>query len=211
LINKSLPSFGEIILCLSRLSVLLAALLQAGCTSVEAPPRELPQPQPIPEGFISQGKISLRPIGESKIKGFSANYRWQQIGGSYDLELWGALGQGRTRITGTADSIEIVDGSGRVVKSRKPERLLKRHLGWSLPLAVLPFWLQGTAAPNAPATMMRFQPNADLERLEQLGWNLKFDRYQPVTGLTRQERLPGRIRASSPELKLTIVSRDWSL
>ena len=178
----------------------------------------------LPGDFVAQGKLSLRPIGPAAsptegsaaaasgkrpVKGFSASFRWQQRGEEYDLELWGALGQGRTRITGTADSIKIVDGTGRVVKSRRPQRLLARHLGWSLPLAVLPYWLQGKAAPAPPARLMRFQPNSDLDTLEQLDWALEFARYSAVTGLTRQSRLPGRIKASNAELKLTIVAREW--
>ena len=121
-------------LILKPFSGLLGALLcvvLAGCGPLDELPREVV----VPEGFTSQGKLSLRPQGESKIKGFTANYRWQQVGERYDLELWGALGQGRTRITGTANRIEIVDGTGRKVTSRRPERLLKRHLGWSLPVS----------------------------------------------------------------------------
>lgn len=186
-------------------------LLLSGCSGITGSDADAATTQSELPGFVSQGKISLRPLGESKVKGFSANYRWEQTGDSYDLELWGALGQGRTRITGSARSIQIVDGTGRVVKSRKPERLLQRHLGWSLPLSVLPYWLRGQPAPDSPATMMRFQPNADLEALEQLDWRLEFARYTDVDSTTRRERLPGRIRASSAELKLTIVSRDWTL
>jgi len=161
--------------------------------------------------FVSQGKISLRPQGEASFKGFTANYRWEQIDGGYDLELWGALGQGRTHITGSVDRIKIVDGTGRVVRSRNPERLLKRHLGWSLPLAVLPYWLQGKAAPAPPAQLMRFQANSDLETMEQLGWKLEFARYKTITGAEREQRMPGRVRANSTDVKLTIVSRDWTI
>jgi len=161
--------------------------------------------------FVSQGKLSLRPRGEAEFKGFTANYRWEQIDGGYDLELWGALGQGRTHITGDAERIKIVDGTGRVVRSRNPERLLKRHLGWSLPLAVLPYWLQGKGAPAPPAQLMRFQANNDLETMEQLGWKLEFARYQKITGESREQRLPGRVRATSADVKLTVVSREWAL
>jgi len=200
LINK--PFYG-------LLGALICVVL-AGCGTLGDTPGEAA----VPQGFTSQGKLSLRPQGDSKIKGFTANYRWQQVGERYDLELWGALGQGRTRITGTARQIEIVDGTGRRVKSRNPERLLKRHLGWSLPLSVLPYWLQGQPAPAPPtpaASRMRFQPSGDLASLNQIDWALEFSRYSVVTGLTRQERLPGRVRATSDQLKLTVVARDWSL
>ncbi len=58
--------------------------------------------------------------------------------------------------------------------------------------------------------MMRFQSNGDLEALEQLDWSLEFARYRLIAGQNRQERLPGRVRASSDQLKLTVVARDWS-
>ena len=47
--------------------------------------------------------------------------------------------------------------------------------------------------------------------MEQLGWKLEFARYQTVTGTTRQQRLPGKVRATSADVKLTVVSRDWTL
>lgn len=198
----------------SVLTVVLLSVMLTGCGSQGEVRRDRQGNAIVPEAFTASGKLSLRPQGESKIKGFTANYRWIQTGESYDLELWGALGQGRTRITGTANRIEIVDGTGRKVKSRHPERLLKRHLGWSLPLSVLPYWLQGQPAPappNPPAERMRFQPSGDLASLNQIDWALEFSRYSVVTGLTRQERLPGRVRATSDQLKLTVVAREWSL
>ncbi len=207
LINKPFFRF-----CALLLTLLAGAL--SGCASQPQAPELFEGGETFADGFVAQGKISLRPLGESKVKGFSASYRWQQIGERYDLELWGALGQGRTRITGTANSIEIVDGTGKRVRSRNPERLLKRHLGWSLPLSVLPYWLQGQPAPappTPPAKTMRFQSNGDLETLKQLDWSLEFARYRLVRGPSREARLPGRLRASSDQLKLTIVARDWSI
>ena len=193
---------------------IMTLVLIAGCQSLtsagggQAVPKET--------RFVSQGKLSLRPHSTaaesgSKIQGFSASYRWTQVGGAFELELWGALGQGRTRITGDGRRIKIVDGTGRTVNSRNPERLLRRHLGWSLPLSVLPYWLQAKEAPVPPAQLMRFQANGDLETMQQLGWTLNFDRYETITGLNRKQRLPGRIKARSAELTLTIVPREWSL
>lgn len=205
--------FKPFFLFFAFLAVFLGAFL-GGCASQPQVGEELSGGVTSPGVFVAQGKISLRPLVDSKVKGFSANFRWQQQGERYDLELWGALGQGRTRITGTANRIEIVDGTGRKVKSRNPQKLLQRHLGWSLPLSVLPFWLQGQPAPappNTPARRMRFQQNGDLETLEQLDWALEFARYSVVMGAERQDRLPGRVRASSDQLKLTIVTRDWRL
>jgi len=198
------------------LATLLLWLVVSGCSSVatdSSASNAGSGVEVVPElaNFVSQGKISLRPQGDAAFKGFTANFRWEQTNGTYDLELWGALGQGRTQISGSAKRIKIVDGTGRVVRSRNPEKLLKRHLGWSLPLAVLPYWLQGKGAPAPPAKLMRFQANADLETMEQLGWTLEFARYQTVTGAERQERLPGRVKASSNDVKLTIVSRDWTI
>ena len=157
--------------------------------------------------FIAQGKISLRPLADSGIQGFTASYRWQQTGADFDLELWGALGQGRTRIHGGAGRVTIVDSTGRTVKSRRPQRLLRRHLGWSLPLDVLGWWLQGQPAPVPAPRRMKFQPNADLVLLEQLDWTLRFDRHADVAA---QQRRPGRIRAENDSLRLTIVVREWS-
>ena len=193
---------------------LVALMIVAGCQSVISPGGG--GSVPADTRFVSQGKLSLRPQSpvtenRSQVEGFTASYRLTQTGSALELELWGALGQGRTRITGDGQRIKIVDGTGRTVNSRNPERLLRRHLGWSLPLSVLPYWLQAKGAPAPPAQLMRFQANGDLEAMQQLGWTLNFDRYKTITGLNRKQRLPGRIKALSSELKLTIVSREWSL
>lgn len=210
-----LKPFSRVAACIPRALASAALLvLVGGCVSRGSGVADVPAGENAPDSFIAQGKLSLRPLGTSKIKGFTASYRWEQVGESYDLELWGALGQGRTHIKGTAERIEIVDGTGRTVKSRNPERLLKRHLGWSLPLSVLPYWLQGKPAPSPPApaaSRMRFLASGDLEVLNQLGWSLEFGRYRDVTGQARQGRLPGRVRATSDDLKLTVVARDWRL
>ena len=102
------------LLGLSSVAFTGLVLSLGGCSSLSAPSSSADSAENLdiaPElsNFVSQGKLSLRPRGEAEFKGFTANYRWEQTDGGYDLELWGALGQGRTHITGDADRIKIVD------------------------------------------------------------------------------------------------------
>jgi len=191
---------------------LWVVLLSSGCASTQPGPVVGPKPQAL-ERFVARGKLSIRPGAAAEAagaRGFSAQYRWQQMGAQYELELWGLLGQGRTLLRGDAQHIDLIDGTGERTRSGVPEKLMQAQLGWSLPLAVVPFWMQGELAPGATnwaSSSATRSATGDLLAARQLGWQLKFDRYRQV-GV---RRLPGRVRGHNNDLRVIILVRDWQI
>ena len=97
-----------------------------------------------PEGepgrlFHLEGRLAVRGADDA----MSASFVWDHFAEHFEIELWGLLGQGRTRLTGEAGALTIFTPRGDVVADGDAELLMQRELGWSVPLEVLPDWVQG--------------------------------------------------------------------
>lgn len=178
-------------------------LLLAGCVTPNLA-------DPSAGGFLARGKLSARPgaIG-APFRPVTANFVWHQEGERFDIELWGPLGQGRSRLTGTAQSVEWIDAKGERRTSRDPQGLMQAQLGWSLPLEALPFWLQGRLlAASEPNDAVR-SAEGELLSVQQNGWSLSFGRYKDAPKAGATVRRPGLIRGENPQLKVSISIREW--
>ena len=79
----------------------MAFFLLEGCAS-----RPLPVLSDI--NFDLSGKIGVRWQADR----FSARFRWLQAGDTYQIELWGPLGQGRTVLEGDSRYMRISNAGG---------------------------------------------------------------------------------------------------
>lgn len=161
-------------------------------------------------GFLARGKLSARPgTAGVPFRPITANFVWRQEGETFDIELWGPLGQGRSRLTGTTQSVEWVDAQGQRQVSPDPQGLMQAQFGWSLPLEALPFWMQGRLPARPRPTQEQRSPNGDLLSAQQNDWSLQFSRYKdhPKAGAT--VRRPGLVRGQNAELQVSISIREW--
>ena len=142
--------------------------------------------------FLATGKFSIRLDDTAH----TANFRWRQLSERYDVEVWGPLGQGRTSLTGTGQEMVVSRGQ-EVLAVGSPEGVMYTHLGWSVPVAVLPHWLRGTPALSHSA--MSPVPGGDAVLLRELGWQIEFSRYE--------NSFPGRIVASQAGRRIVISVR----
>ena len=78
------------------LQAILLVLLLSGCAS---------GPRIAQENwdFWASGKLAVRNAEE----GHSARFNWRQLGGEYDIDVWGPLGQGRTQLVGDAQLMTV--------------------------------------------------------------------------------------------------------
>lgn len=173
---------------------------------------------PTATDFWIKGKIGVVEGGEA----FSARFAWAGHRQGFTIDLWGPLGQGRTRLrafglpnedhpqprregtqSAKADAcsareaqrrLEILDGAGEVFASGCAQALMLEHLGWSLPLDLFLEWINGRPSPRTAATDLTRDAQDRLVAFRQLGWRVRYDGLGPPAA----GGLPARITAEKP-------------
>jgi outer membrane lipoprotein LolB len=181
------------------LLALIAGLLAAGCAG-------LPDMPEAPETFVLSGKVGVREAQES----FSANLLWHQKGEAFDIDLWGPLGQGRVKLVKKGDGIQLRSDQG-VLAEGDADSVMKAHLGWSLPVDVLPAWVQGGPYAGAPVAELARDGEGRFTGFTQLGWAVVLERYETVRDGTGDRDLPTRITATREGARVRLVVSEWRL
>jgi outer membrane lipoprotein LolB len=172
----------------------------AGCSLLRPAPE-----MAIPDvgGFAVTGRMAVRQAND----GFSSSFMWQHAADLDEIELWGPLGQGRSRLVGEAGRVTVYTAKGEVFKEASVEAGMQRWLGFTFPLDALTYWVRGRPAPGVATQLLRQDEQGDLAMLEQLGWQLEFSRYRDEV---EARRLPGRIIAVRGNIKVTLLPGEWS-
>lgn len=170
---------------------LLAALILSGCASQSFKPSD--------NNWRLQAKIGLWQ-GEQQE---SAYLDWQQCGENQHIRVSGPLGAGSLIIKNNTQGASL-SHRGEERHADDIEQLAS-NAGWPMPIRALRYWLRGHAAPNAVQTS-EMTSDGQLSHLQQLGWDIVFSDYQYASGNT----LPMRITATSDELKLRLIARNWN-
>jgi outer membrane lipoprotein LolB len=186
---------------LVRLGLTVSVLLLAGCAAFgpTRPPGTLEA-----TGFAVQGKLGVRHAGD----GFSSNFVWHQLQDRFEIELWGALGQGRTRLSGDRSGVTIETAQGEVYWEPDTSTAMRRWLGLDVPVDALAHWIRGQAAPGLPVDGFERDGAGNLRALEQLSWLMSFSGYRDAPDNGRP--VPERIVATHGDARVTIVTRDWA-
>lgn len=164
------------------IGIFMASCLMSGCQSV-APATGLADEV----DFVAEGKLAVRDGAESH----SGNFRWQQSGDGYRVEVWGPLGQGRTQFSGNAQDMRVLQGQKLLARGR-PEDIMAAHVGWSIPVDLLPGWLRGDGVRD------------DLADIEVDGWWVSFSAFQGEG----DRRSPRRIRATRGDRRIVVSIRQ---
>ncbi len=176
--------------------LLLAACVSAPTTSRR--PVEL-DVKPAHASFALEGRLAVRHAGD----GYSANFNWVQSSEEYSIQLWGPLGQGRTLIEGNASLIEITTADGLKHSDDHPERLMQRWLGWSIPLEIFKFWIQGRPGPQSSFAVSGTVPRDETGSFEQLNWRITPSRYRVISDTW----MPMKTVATREDFKITLIIR----
>jgi len=150
-----------------------------------------------------QGKLGVRLPNNSG----SVYFNWKQRPDDFAIHLSGPLGQGTTWIRGDDRRVSLEQTDQPPLFAATPEALMKKSLGWSLPIGQLYYWIRGIASPNSDASEQSRYNDGSLERLEQDGWQLQYSRYKTVSGWS----LPTKVIAHQQDLKLTFIIKNWKL
>ena len=178
------------------LKVILLLICLAGCASK-------PVPGVLPLKFEISGKFGIRDGDE----GYSARFNWQQSHDGYAIEVWGPLGQGRTRLEGDESMMQVLRGR-EVVARGEPEVVMVANLGWSVPIHVLPAWIAGEPASDIHFAEVAYDAEGRYTEFVQAGWQVSLSRYQQQAANGAIWR-PARVEAEKGARKVTVIVRNF--
>jgi len=194
-----------------RIAFIIIALTLTGCANMRVQKPKAPQYKVIPSKVRQQklaqikfwrinGPFSITQGKRSKI----ANYTWQQMGRkTYRIRITSALGLSSVLIIGYPHSVTLWRNDRHFVSAKSSRQLIKKELGYALPIANLNYWARGLPAPGRHYTS--FDQFGHLKTLQQQGWRLTYADYKTINGVD----LPGKIMMTRPGLSIDIVIRKW--
>jgi outer membrane lipoprotein LolB len=144
------------------------------------------------------GKIGIRSQKQSE----TAYLNWYQCQDNFDIRLSGPLGQGAVHLSGDNTLVHLQTSKGERYSAASAEQLMNQQLGWQLPIAELFYWVRGLPSPSGIA-----QVNDSGDGFKQSGWQLHFK--NPTT--QGQYTLPGKVIAIHPQMKITLILKQWDL
>lgn len=147
------------------------------------------------------GRIAIR----SETDRWSATLRWEQNGDSYQIDLSGPFGQGAARIIGRPGAVELIAGDGRRSHANSPEALLRRELGWHVPLAGLRHWVLGRPSPALGPITYDLDQYGRMASFSQAGWEMRYESYGDG-----ELALPTRLVVSRPGIAATLIVKRWA-
>jgi outer membrane lipoprotein LolB len=170
-----------------RFALVHAVAVLAGACAV------LPVPAPSAAGgFELSGRVAVR-YGK---EGVSGRVFWRHSNDSDDLLITSPLGQGVARVSRSGGEARLVTGEGGEYHAADAESLTEGVLGWRLPLAGLPDWVQARASPGRPAELHHDGAGRLLD-LRQDDWRIEYQEYEG-------ER-PSRLRLSREDIEIRLV------
>jgi outer membrane lipoprotein LolB len=191
-----------------RLAACALALLASGCTTLPEPgatedwPARRAELQAL-ESWALHGRIAVA-AGED---GFSGGFDWSQQCATADIELSGPMGGKLMDIRVEGDESFVAASGGNDVGS-DAQQFIDEHLGPGqlLPVREMRYWLVGAPAPGIPHEESLGEDRR-LASLAQSGWQVRYDRYQPVGSIA----LPARMEMTTEGLRLRVAISDWRL
>lgn len=177
---------------------LLFALTIGGCSS--RPLTDLPEVA----DFRILGKLSVRgPTGNA-----AGRFVWLQSSERYDLEIWGPFGQGRRRLRGDGNTVQLLDGSGNLLLEGPVAEVMRTQLGWELPLTSLRHWVQGRPDPSQRLANMDQNEMGYAEEITQGNWQISYPEYFDSAADTGK---PRRLVARGEGYEIRLAISRWEV
>ncbi len=147
---------------MKKLLCYLLCLLLTACATA-------PQKAPLSGEVQLQGMFSLVTPQAHE----SGHFSWQEDPSQqFNLELYGPLGLGATRLVKQNDAVTLETAQGKTYTAGSPEQLLQNVLGWSMPVEGMTYWLLGVPVPHQPFTA-QYQ-GSEIVVLNQAGWVIHY-------------------------------------
>ncbi len=144
-----------------------AAMLLAACATLPPPPAAQRD---------YEGRFALAVTGAQQQKAWTGRFSLLVGKQALTLDLVSPLGATLARIEterGGAQVLVPEGGTVRIARGPDAQSLSRRVLGWSLPVAGLPDWVQGRPSPGRPFRTLA--ADGFTRRFEQDGWVVTVD------------------------------------
>jgi outer membrane lipoprotein LolB len=140
--------------------------------------------------------------------GGTVSLAWTQDGARYDFVVHTPVTGRSFRLSGDAGGALLEGLDGGPQRGADAESLLRRALGWEVPLAGLRAWVLGLRVPGAPAEL-EFGPDGLPVLLRQAGWQVAYRAWDTA----RQPPLPSKVFADDPAggYKVRLSIESWQL
>lgn len=142
-------------------SALIAIALIAGCATLRVMPRDA-------RPFDLVGRVLVT----STTGALTANMRWEHDGERDQIWLMTPTGQTLAYIVDSSEGAVLTRADQQQYRSSSVEALTRQALGWSLPLGLLRYWVQGNPAPTRGPPQIERGANGAATLLVQEGWRV---------------------------------------
>lgn len=187
--------------------VCLAACSQVGSRKSETPALEIEYQRRLAQVSVFdvwslEGRLALSDGKE----GGSGALNWVQERDSSLVSFRGTMGRGAWRLQADNFGALLEMANGEVYRDTSVAELVKKHIGWKVPVDALQWWVRGLAFPGAWESR-RFDDSGRLTHLEQSGWNVQFSQYQDEG----QAWMPGKLTARRENYAVKVVVKAWQI
>lgn len=151
--------------------------------------------------WMLQGRLGV----SSGKDGGSGSFSWTQKGEQYEFVLRGPAISGMNfRLTGGPDGALLEGLKEGPLRGPDAAALMRKALGWEVPLRDLRAWVLGLRADSGPAELS-FGENRLPSLLQQDGWTVDYREWDS----TRQPPLPKKVFAGKPPYKVKLSIESW--
>jgi len=146
------------------------------------------------------GRLGL----SSATAGGSGSFTWVQDGEHYVFDLRGPLASQSFRLSGGPEGALLEGLEQGPLRGADAEQLMRKALGWVVPLRDLRAWVLGLRADGGPAELS-FDADGLPSLLRQDGWSVDYRQWD----LQRQPPMPEKIFARKDAYQVKLVVESW--
>lgn len=157
------------------------------------------------------GRISIRIEENGSTDGGSGNLTWVQTPQLTELDFHAALGRGAWHLRAVPGQAQVTLADGSEYRDADVQSLLRRQLGWDVPVEALSCWLRGlVVAPECRGNTAVVTVRDVVGRPQQIiqdEWLVMIHSWSQLEDIS----LPRKIEFSAPGRKFKLVIREWQL
>jgi outer membrane lipoprotein LolB len=150
--------------------------------------------------WILQGRLG---VSDGK-DGGSGSFSWTQNGDGYEFVLRAPITGKSFRLSGDAAGALLEGLEPGPLRGPDAEALMRKALGWEVPLRDLRAWVLGLRADSGPAEL-DFGANRLPSLLRQDGWAVDYREWDAA----RTPPLPTKVYAERPPYKVKLSIESW--